>query len=131
MIADPAMREAAPGRPFDPTQAEFLRAEGYFAQVSGSQGIPIFEQIYLQAIGAGVTLLAGAVLLYWIVGLNRKSCDFLIATDNEMKKVNWSTRKQVIGSTWVVIGASFLLAALLFVVDLGFSRFFKLIQVLE
>ncbi|RNC82861.1 MAG: preprotein translocase subunit SecE [Phycisphaera sp.] len=63
--------------------------------------------------------------------MNRRSVDFLIATDGEMKKVNWSTRKEVQGSTIVVVIASFLLAFAIFVVDYGFGAFFKLIGVLQ
>ena len=38
--------------------------------------------------------------------------DFLIATDSEMKKVNWTSRKELIGSTKVVILFMFLIAVL-------------------
>ncbi|MCC5822806.1 MAG: preprotein translocase subunit SecE [Planctomycetes bacterium] len=67
----------------------------------------------------------------FFVALSRRSADFLIATDAEMKKVNWTTYKHVKGSTIVVIVASFLIAGILFIVDLGFSSFFKMIGVLE
>ena len=40
-------------------------------------------------------------------------------------------RKDIIGSTWVVILWSFLIAGGLFVVDLAFSKFFQLIGVLQ
>src|SRR3712207_7866772 len=36
--------------------------------------------------------------------------DFLIATDSEMKKVNWTSRRELIGSTKVVIVFMFLIA---------------------
>ena len=48
-----------------------------------------------------------------------------------MKKVNWSTRKEVIGSTWVVVVACFLIAAFLFSIDFVFAMFFRAIKVLE
>ncbi len=47
--------------------------------------------------------------------------EFLIATDGEMKKVNWSTRKEVRGLPMVVVIASFLLAMIIFVIDYGFG----------
>ena len=60
------------------------------------------------------------VLLFWMV--NRPaSADFLIATEGEMKKVSWSSRKEIIGSTKVVIVATFMLAAILAAVDAGFA----------
>lgn len=102
------------------------------AVASGSwSSVPIFPLIYLQAGVAGVLIAAGAVVVFWLVGMNARSVDFLINTDGEMRKVNWSTRKEVIGSTQVVIVASFLIAAVLFAVDLGFQEFFKLVGVLQ
>lgn len=110
--------------------------EGSAATLSGPlrglpQGEPLFERLYIQASGAGVVLLGGAILLYWLVGVRTNTAEFLIATDGEMKKVNWSTRKHIFDSTWVVILWSVLLAAGLFAVDAVFSSFFKLIGVLE
>lgn len=64
--------------------------------------------------------------------LNRPSvADFLIATDSEMKKVNWTTRKELIGSTKVVILFMFLIATILFVLDIFFGYFFYFINVLK
>lgn len=75
-------------------------------------------------------VILGAVT-YWVVGLNRTSNDFFIATEGEMKKVNWSTRQEVITSTKVVIIVVVLMAAFLFVFDIGFMLFFYLIKVLK
>ncbi len=98
---------------------------------AGVVAIPIFQRIYLQAGVVGLVMLIGAILVYYFVGVKRSTSEFLIATDGEMKKVNWSTRKEVIGSTWVVIVATFLIAALLFVIDQMFASFFRFINVLE
>lgn len=97
----------------------------------GVLGVDAFDVIYVQAGVAGVIMLAGAVLIYLFVAVKRRTVDFLIATDGEMKKVNWSTRREVRGSTVVVVIASMLLAVLIFVIDFGFGEFFKLIGVLE
>lgn len=86
---------------------------------------------YLQI---GVPTLVAAVLgflVYWIVGKNRRTCDFMILTEGEMKKVSWSSRKEVIGSTKVVIFTVVAMATLLFVVDLVFAIFFHWIGVLK
>src|SRR5690606_22410472 len=82
---------------------------------------------------AGVSLLViiGTAVIYWFVGVNPSSAEFLIATDGEMKKVNWSTRRDIINSTGVVILWSVLLAAGLWVVDFLLSQFFTLIGVLQ
>ncbi len=70
-------------------------------------------------------------LLFWVVGVNRRSCDFMIATEGEMKKVNWSTRREIWGSTKVVIVFTLFLAFLLFTVDMVFWTFFAAINVLH
>jgi len=80
-----------------------------------------FEIIYLQFAVASVVIVASAVFIYWLVGLARRPCEFLIATEGEMRKVNWSTRKEILGSTWVVIGVSVILAIILFIVDYIFA----------
>ncbi len=106
-------------------------ADGLRAEVVSAVGITIFEPIYLQAGIAGVIMLAGAIGIYIFVAVRKPAVDFLIATDGEMKKVHWSTRKEIQGSTVVVVVATFLLAAGIFVVDYGFGTFFKLINVLQ
>jgi preprotein translocase SecE subunit len=93
--------------------------------------IRAFDPMYIQAAGVGVLIVGGTLLIYWLVGARPGTSEFLIATDGEMKKVNWSTRKNIIDSTWVVIGYSVLLAVGLFLVDLMFRQFFHLIRVLE
>jgi preprotein translocase subunit SecE len=59
------------------------------------------------------------------------NAEFLIATDSEMKKVNWTSRAELIGSTKVVIFFMFLIALVLFVIDIIFGYFFYMITVLK
>ncbi|MBX3388233.1 MAG: preprotein translocase subunit SecE [Phycisphaeraceae bacterium] len=94
-------------------------------------GIPIFQRVYLQAGGAGLFLIGGAILIFWIVGLKHRTVDFLIATDAEMKKVNWSTRREITMQTQVVIVAFFLIAALIFAIDYVFQGIFRLLHVIR
>lgn len=99
--------------------------------VAIARGNPIFDPMYLQAAGVSLLVIIGTAVIYWFVGVNPSSAEFLIATDGEMKKVNWSTRRDIINSTGVVILWSVLLAAGLWVVDFLFSQFFTLIGVLQ
>ena len=82
-------------------------------------GIPIFLAVVLGALG------------WWVSYSSRKSSDFMIATEGEMKKVNWSTRREIIGSTKVVIFFTILMALFLFIVDLAFQQLFSVIGVLK
>lgn len=86
--------------------------------------------MYWQAgIGAGVFLLVGIVL--WVLLNKPRIADFMIATENEMKKVNWPSKKAVIGLTWVVIAGTLLIALLLFVVNTAFTWVFQKINILH
>lgn len=78
----------------------------------------------LMVVGLGLAL-------FWVTGVNRGTCDFFIATEGEMKKVSWSDRNELVGSTKVVIACTLLLGFLLAVVDLGFIQFFQWIHVLR
>jgi len=57
--------------------------------------------------------------------------EFIIDTDSEMKKVNWTSRKELIGSTKVVILFMLIMSTMLFFIDLVFQLFFYSIDVLK
>jgi preprotein translocase SecE subunit len=99
--------------------------------VIGAIPNPLFQPLYLQAAGVGLLLLLGSLGIYWLVGVRPSTSEFLISTDGEMKKVNWSSRKDIIGSTQVVIVWSLLIAAGLYLVDNVFAQFFTLVGVLK
>ena len=86
------------------------------------------DYIYVAfAIPALVVAVLGA-MMFWLV--NRpSSADFLIATESEMKKVSWSSRKEVIGSTKVVIVTTFMLAGILYGVDVLFVLLFHWMKI--
>lgn len=86
---------------------------------------------YIQVGVAVATIIGFGLLGYWCLALNRKVCDFLIATEGEMKKVNWTSRKEIFGSTKVVIFVLVFMSVLLFVVDILFMVFFRTIGVLQ
>ncbi len=101
------------------------------ADVRSATYTPIFPVQYLQTGVAGGLMLLGAIGLFIYVGSYKRSVEFLVATDGEMKKVNWTSYREVKGSTIVVIVATFLIAGILFLTDMAFSSFFSAIGVLE
>ncbi len=119
--------------------------QGYYTRLGtaiGGGAVVVFgaHYVYLQlgrfspAVELGVPSILLAILgvvLFWIAGSNRKSNDFFIATEGEMKKVSWSTKKEVIGSTKVVLAFTFMMALFLFVVDGTFIVIFSSIDVLK
>lgn len=97
------------------------------------QGVAIgnLQTEIVQGISLGAVALVGALIIYYVFGRHKRVNEFFIATEGEMRKVNWSTKHEVIGSTWVVIGISLIITAVLFSSDLVFSTFFKAIGVLK
>jgi|SRR5687767_12340418 len=82
-------------------------------------------------LGICTAMLLGFAALAWRLMNKPSNADFLIATDGEMKKVNWTSRRELIGSTKVVIFFMFLIAFILFAIDIIFGYFFQLIRVLD
>ncbi len=119
--------------------------QGYYTRLGtaiGGGAVIVFGANYLYgqlgrfspAVTLGVPSILLAVLgvvLFWIAGSNRKTNDFFIATEGEMKKVSWSTKKEVIGSTKVVLAFTFMMALFLFVVDGAFIVIFSTADVLQ
>jgi len=139
-----APRAAGRFRPYKPEQGKTTRT-GTF--VGGGaiiawgawflyERLQIFEgdEAWRLLITAGIPIafaaLAGAVA-WWFVFSHRSTSDFMIATEGEMKKVSWSSRAEIVGSTKVVIMFTVLMALLLFLVDLFFQFFFSSLGVLK
>ena len=87
--------------------------------------------VYLQAGVAVAVILGLGLLVYWTVAASPRASDFLISTEGEMKKVNRPARKEVTGSTWVVVWCVVLLTALLYFCDVAFVYVLKGIGILE
>ena len=124
----------------------YKTGQGYYTRLGTALGgglILVFgaNYIYMQLAGVdnpavqlgvpSIFLALSAVVLFWITGSNRGTNDFFIATEGEMKKVSWSTQKEVVGSTKVVLGFTLLMASFLFVVDILFLLLFSSIDVLQ
>lgn len=90
------------------------------------------QPVYVAATGALIFAAVFGLLGYVLIGRKPRTVDFLVATEGEMKKVNWSTKREIFGSTWVVIGLTIMIAILIFICDfLLFAPFFRRVGVLE
>lgn len=113
---------------YDPAQITGIRAgealaAGVIPRTVKAQDL--VEPLYIQITLAGVAILVGTALAYYICAIRQGTVEFLIATDSEMKRVNWSTPREIRGSTLVVIGACFTIAGALFLFDIIFQTLFK------
>ena len=89
------------------------------------------QQVYVQA-GASVIVFAILGSLgFYLIARKPRVVDFMIAIEGEMKKVNWSSRREVMGSTWVVIGLTIFIALFCFAFDRVFQQIFTFLKVLE
>ncbi len=90
------------------------------------------EPIFTQAICFAVVFGTFSWLGFYLIGRRQKVVDFLIATEGEMKKVNWSSRREIRGSTIVVIGLTIIIALMITVMDyLIYAPLLRFINVLE
>ena len=69
-------------------------------------------------------------LIYWIVN-KPVVADFMISAEGEMKKVSWSSRKEIAVSTIVVIAVVVAMSGLMAATDVFFQVFFRAIGVLK
>lgn len=143
-VAQPPRRT---GGFFNPYKAEQGRATrtGTFIGVAvlvGWGGYFLYEQLQVfegdelwrLMVTIGIPILVGVLVgavAWWVSYAARKPGDFMIATEGEMKKVSWSSKREVIGSTKVVILFTLFLALVLFVVDIAFQNLFRAIGVLK
>ncbi len=63
-----------------------------------------------------------ALLMLWLVN-KPNVADFMISSEGEMKKVNWSSRHEIFVSTVVVISVVIIMAVLLGVADFALQLF--------
>jgi preprotein translocase subunit SecE len=74
-------------------------------------------------IPAGLFVVLG-ILVFWLI--NKSSvADFMIAAEGEIKKVSWSSRKEITVSTFIVIMVVIIMAVLLGATDLFFTMSFR------
>jgi preprotein translocase subunit SecE len=80
--------------------------------------------LYITTMVPVVIAVALCTGIYWL--MNKPAvADFMIASEGELKKVNWSSRKEVAVSTLIVIVVVFAMGILLGVTDLIFSTIFR------
>lgn len=90
--------------------------------------VVLYQHLAEQSILLQTLLPAGlCVVLSWLIFwlMNKPSiADFLIASEGEIKKVSWSSRREIVVSTTVVICVVLLMAVGLAVIDLVFNWIF-------
>ncbi len=114
------------------SQGKYTRLYSGFAAalIAGLGCLRLYEKLQAGELGlwaetiVPVGLFVGlGILIFWLV--NKPTiADFMIAAEGEMKKVNWSSRREIVVSTLVVIVVVMITAVLFFFTDLIFQMFF-------
>ncbi|MBN1788699.1 MAG: preprotein translocase subunit SecE [Sedimentisphaerales bacterium] len=80
--------------------------------------------LWISVVTPLAVFLAVVLFLYWLV--NRHTvADFMIAAEGELKKVSFSSKREIAISTFVVIVVVIITAVMLGVADLCFNLFFS------
>ena len=101
-----------------------------FGIVAGLGCLQLYRTLQATDLGLWVETMVPAglfvILSLLIVWLMNKAtiADFMVAAEGEMKKVNWSSKKEITVSTFIVIFVVIAFALLLGVTDFSFRLFF-------
>lgn len=101
-----------------------------FGIIAGLGCLQLYRTLQATDLGLWVETMVPAglfvILSLLIVWLMNKAtiADFMVAAEGEMKKVNWSSKKEIAVSTFIVIFVVIAFALLLGVTDFSFRLFF-------
>jgi len=84
------------------------------------------NNIWLYTLVPSGVCAAIALLIFWLVN-KPNLADFLIAAEGEIKKVSWSSKREIIASTTIVIGVVLSVGFMLVGVDFLFSGLFEFV----
>ena len=110
----------------------YKRGQGRYTRMSSAAGgaliaglgcLQLYRTLDAADLGLWITTMvpvglftAIAILVLWL--MNKPDiADFMIAAEGEMKKVNWSSRQEIVVSTVVVISVVVIMAVLLGAAD--------------
>lgn len=103
----------------------------FAGKITAVDGVAKFDIKWVQTAGSIAMIVLGMGLAYLLAGTRPSSVDFLVSTGGEMKKVNWSNRKSIQDSTIMVIGACFIIAGFLFIIDVIFQKLFSILDIIK
>ena len=98
-----------------------ILATGCYALYRQLQGS---GNIWVQAFVPAGVCVGFSWLIFWVVN-KPNIADFMIAAEGEVKKVSWSSKKEIIASTMVVIVVVTMMALMLFLADAFFAFMFQ------
>jgi len=96
-----------------------------FDQLRASDfGLSPNAEMWIQVMVPVLLFVVLSLFIHWVVN-KPKIANFMIDAEGEMKKVSWSSRKEIFVSTFIVIIVVIVMAIFLGIADLGFQLFFS------
>jgi preprotein translocase SecE subunit len=90
---------------------------------AGVPGLSRRATLWLATMVPAGLFVAAGLFIFWLIN-KPNIADFMIAAEGEIKKVSWSSRKEIAVSTFIVIVVVIVVAVLLGTTDFGFFHFF-------
>ena len=92
-----------------------------------TSGLPfeVFGKEFLSAHVVAAIFLVGSMVGVYILVNRPRVAGFLVEVEGELRKVSWPTRREVLGSTLVVLILMAILAAYIFLVDFVLANILK------
>jgi preprotein translocase subunit SecE len=85
--------------------------------------LTVLDNMWVKTLVPVGLCVAFGLLIFWL--LNRRgAADFMISAEGEIKKVSWSSRREITVSTMIVICVVVLMAVMLFAADMTFKSLF-------
>ncbi|MFA6186520.1 MAG: preprotein translocase subunit SecE [Phycisphaerae bacterium] len=95
-----------------------------YQKIEASVDVTETTGLWITVVVPLAVFLAVAAFLYWLIN-KPVVADFMISAEGELKKVSFSSKKEIAVSTFVVIAVVFLMTAMLGVADFCFNLFFS------
>ena len=86
------------------------------------------DNIWVSTLVPGGLCIGLTLLIFWMVN-KPNIADFMIAAEGEIKKVSWSSRREIVASTTIVIVVVLFMGFMLVGVDFLFQGLFRLLKV--
>jgi preprotein translocase subunit SecE len=82
----------------------------------------------VQWVGVAVCLLLGGLFAFLLAFVNRKTVDYVVTTEEEMRKVTWPTKDELISSSIIVVVVMAIIGAATTAMDYLFSQVLTLLR---
>ena len=84
-------------------------------------------EIVIQNLGKILIALSIGATLFFILRYWAKIKKFVLEAKGELRKVSWSTRRELVGTTWVVIVITGLLGVFIGAIDFVLSKLLSMV----